>query len=186
MKLDIKVKISIYVVAVIIIIAFISYFIILPTIRDIQSIKKAVYLEREDLERKYLRGQLLNKTIEDFERIKPEKDKLLSIFITEGEELEFITDLEEIAGRHNIEQNIKLQSNKSRENFYFSLPLEISGTGNFTQILRYLKDIERLKYYFNIKNIAASTSQGGGTLAPINVTLSGKIYGVPIEEKSDL
>ena len=96
--MSVKRKIIISVAAVLSVTFIVVYFIILPTIRDIKKISDAVYQERVDLEKKYLRGQLLKKTIQDFEKIKPQQEKLAAAFIKEGEELEFITALERMEG----------------------------------------------------------------------------------------
>ncbi len=109
------------------------YLVILPTIKDIRGINEDVYAERVDLEKKYLRGQLLRKTVEDFEKIRPEKDKLSSVFIPEKEELKFITDLEKIAANNNLLQIIGLEQSKDageKGNFY-PIPLRIKTSGEF-------------------------------------------------------
>lgn len=183
MNLKIKILISIGVVGLTI--GLIIYFVIFPTVKDIQSIKQAVYLERIDLEKKYLRGQLLNKTIEDFEKIKPERSKLMSIFITAGEELEFIQNLEEVASRHSIDQVLRLQSDQSRHDFYFSFPIAATAEGQFTNILQYLRGIEHLQHYFNISEISISSGRGRAVDDPIVMSINGKMYGVSAEEKAD-
>lgn len=163
-------------------IGLLIYFIILPTIQDIKKISDAVYAERVDLEKKYMRGQLLKKTLEDFEKIKPEKEKLASIFINPGKELEFITALEKIAGRYNLKQNIQLPtiSEKIGEKTYYPLPLEVVINGDFIEILKYLKDLERLNYYFNIASINISLDEKNSEKKSVNAILNGKIYILPL------
>ena len=179
--MNIKRKLGIYTLLFITATVIIIYFIILPTIKDIKKISDDVYTERVDLEKKYLRGQLLRKTIEDFEKIKPEKDKLTSVFIIEGEELNFITDLEKIASSYDLEQNLDLQPNKNEINgFYYSLPLEIKIQGGFIEILKYLHDLDKLNYYINLSSITINTDTGG---QKNNSTLKGEAYILPAEEK---
>ncbi len=182
----IKKKIIISIVAVVIITSGIIYFVILPTIKDIRKISRAVYLERVDLEKKYLRGQLLRKTIDDFDKIKPDKEKLSSIFITVGEELKFITALEKIATQHNLEQEIKLQQNKNEQtDSYYTLPLSITARGNFIEILKYLKELEKLNYYFNVFSLSASAdSKNQGSKDVTTFTLTGEVYSLPTEKET--
>ena len=71
--MNFKVKITISTIGVILIISLITVFIIIPTISDIKKISNPIYLERVDLEKKYLRGQLLKKTVSNFEEIKSQK-----------------------------------------------------------------------------------------------------------------
>jgi Tfp pilus assembly protein PilO len=180
--MTIKKKIAISITIVIAAIGLIIYFIILPTIKDIEAISEAVYAERVDLEKKYLRGQLLKKTVENFQKIEPEKDKLVSIFINEGEELKFITALERIAASHGLVQNLKLQTRREGSNNYYPLPLEITTKGRFIQTLRYLKDLERLNYYFNIFSLNLSNGEGGNL---ITGAINGEIYVLPPREEEE-
>ena len=168
-------KIALYIIAVLIVTSLIIYFVILPTINDIKTINQAVYNEKLDLEKKYLRGQLLRKTIEDFEKIKPEQDKINSIFIKQGNELEFITALENIAANYNLEQKLSLRSDLPADSgIYYPLPLEISIRGNFINILKYLNDLEKLDYYFNIAELAVTAGQATENFT--DTKLNGEIY----------
>lgn len=177
--MKIKQKIIISIVVVLSIMGLVIYLIIFPTINEIKGISDAVYAERLDLEKKYLRGQLLRKTIKDFEDIKPKEDKLASIFIVEGEELEFIKILETIASRHNLEQDISFQAIKNVElvKGYYSLPLGLTTKGGFINTLSYLKDLEQLNYYFNVSAITIS-SVG----QEVNTRIEGTIFALPAEE----
>src|SRR3989338_4469029 len=186
--MSVRKKIIISVLVVIILIAGIVYTVILPTVNEIREISQAVYLERVDLEKKYLRGQLLRKTIEDFDKIKPEQNKLKSIYIIEGEELRFITEIENIANRNNITQDIKLQAERN-QNFRGgtgSLPLELVSSGNFINVMQYLRDIEKLGYYFNISNLEISSAkQNQGVNDPIRINLKGSVYTTTRPEAAD-
>lgn len=157
----------------------IIYFIILPTIADINEIKNAVLLERIDLEKKYLRGQLLNKALEDFEIRKNEKENLLGVFIAEGEELEFVTSLEKIAEDNNVIQKLSLDNSQAVANQpYKTSILSVVSQGNFTDILNYLEDIKKLKYYYNINQMEIKDGSG-----EITVQFSGKIFIIPSDQK---
>jgi len=176
--MGIKKKILISVTIVLSIIGLIVYFIIWPTIKDIKTINYAVYLERLDLEKKYQKGQLLRTTIENFEKIKPEQDKLKNVFVIEGQELEFITSLEQIAEKNQVDQELKLATSDdvNRPSSY-SLPLTLKINGSFIGILKYLRDLENLDYYFSINSITLDTeSTNRVTDDHISAILSGNIY----------
>ena len=167
-----KIKITIFIVGIILIISIIAFFIIIPTVSDIKKISGAIYTERVDLEKKYLKGQLLKKTVNDFEAIKPQKDKLDTIFIIRDEELKFISTLEGIASRNNVDQTINLQTKEIKQKDGIkALPLKITVTGNFTQVMKYLTNLERLNYYFNI-----STLNLGASKDFISITLVGDVF----------
>jgi len=176
--MSIKQKIIFYILVVAIIISGVIYVVILPTVRDIKKINGDVLAERIDLEKKYLRGQLLKTTIANFEKIKPQEDKLNEIYIGQNEELRFITALENIANRYGLEQDIQLAENADGATaIYEPLALEINTQGEYINILQYLKDIERLNFYFNISKITFGT---GGKLktndSPISILMKGQIF----------
>lgn len=184
--MGIKRKIIIFIGLVGATIGLIVYLIILPTIKDIKKISDAVYAERIDLEKKYIRGQLLKKTLEDFEKVKPEKEKLASIFVNQGGELEFITALEKIAAGRGLEQNIQLQAatGKKNEKNLYPLLLAVTVKGDFIEILKYLKDLEKINYYFNIFSLAIGLAEKTSGNEAVNAILTGKIYILPAGQKT--
>lgn len=176
--MSIKQKIISYIVLVVIAIGGLIYLIILPTAKDIKKINDDVLAERIDLEKKYLRGQLLRTTIENFEKIKPQEDKLNEIYIGQNEELKFITALENIANKYNLDQKIQLAENTDTGSvIYESLALNITTSGSYINILQYLKDIERLNFYFNISKISVTTGGKTKTIeTPIIISMNGEIF----------
>jgi Tfp pilus assembly protein PilO len=117
---------------------------------------------------------LLKKTIDDFEKIKPEKEKLEKAFVVEGKELDLITILEKISDSHGLSQELSLQKNPNVEesrNFYYHLPLEVNLSGDFVNILKYFEDLEKINYYFNISTISIRNNDG-----VITMKLIGEIY----------
>ncbi len=160
---------------VVVIMSVMTYFIILPTIQDIQGINDSIQRERIDLEKKYLRGQLLNKTIDDFDRVKDRKGLLMTAFIIEGEELAFITQLEQIAEQNQVTQSLKLATEERRQpsnRTYSVLPLTIELTAPFTQTVNYLHDVETLPFYINTGSISISNNGSD----QLNTTMTATVY----------
>lgn len=176
--MSIKKKITFYILLVAIGIGGLIYMIILPTAKDIKKINSEVLAERIDLEKKYLRSQLLKTTIENFEKIKPQENKLDNIYIGQNEELRFITALENIANLYDLEQDIQLgNGTQGATAAYESLTLEITIEGDYISLLQYLKDIEKLAFYFNIFKIEVSTEGKQKTnSSPITITIKGEIF----------
>lgn len=176
--MSIKQKIIAYTLMVAIIIGGVIYGIILPTLKDIQKINDDVLAERIDLEKKYLRGQLLKTTIKNFEKIKPQEDKLDQIYIGQNEELRFITALEDIASRYGLEQDIQLAGEiRSDTASYGPLTLEIVTEGDYLNVLQYLRDIERLTFYFNISKITVNTTGKQKIYSSsIALTIKGQVF----------
>jgi Tfp pilus assembly protein PilO len=149
-----KKKIIIGSIAFPLIIGSIIYFIVLPTIKDIEKMRNEIEMQRVDLEMKYIKGQSLKKLSENLKTIEPQLAKLDKIFIDQDQVLEFVTTLEEIANINGIDQKINLMPEKSvKKNRYKKIPLQIFASGNFFKQLNYLMDLETLNYYININSI---------------------------------
>jgi len=184
--MSIKKKILIFFITIVAATSIIFYLIILPTVSEIRKISKAIYDERVDLEKKYLRGQLLKKTMEDFEMIKPKKNQLASVFLTLGQELNFITTLEKIAGENRLTPNIQLNINEIKEKDDIKeIPIILTVQGNFIQTMDYLSSLERLNYYINLSSLkltAGSPNEASGSNI-ITTILSGKINAIDADQE---
>ena len=98
------------------------------------------------------------------------------MYIKKGEELNFITDIENISDARGLEQKItRVNTNTGGNNENLeTLTLDVRLTGGFTQIMEFLSDLESLKYYFNVSNI--SFSSAGDKKNKISATILGKVY----------
>ena len=173
-------KMIIMILTVLITSGLIVYFIILPTVKDIKKITASVYAERLDLEKKYLRGQLLKATVENFEKVKDQLPLLAASFVAAGQELNFIQTLENIANRHQIDQDLKLNTEQldKKTGDPATLPFSLTLHGTFGQTMDYLQDLERLNLYliiseFDIAAVGPSQQRQQGL---VNVVLTGKVY----------
>jgi len=176
--MTIKKKISIVFIIVAALSAGITYFVILPTIKDIREMNEIIIIEKKDLELKYQKGQLIKKINENFKKIKPDKEKLYSMFVPLGRELEFIENLETIKQNYDITQQIELLNSDNEDSpenqLKKVLPLRVTLSGDFTQVLKYLNKLEKLNYYFNVHNIIMETKSS--ELGTVNAFLEGKTF----------
>jgi len=166
-----KKRIIITIIGTVILIILLICLINVPTIGSILKIKQMIYLERTDLEKKYLRSQVLKKILRDFEQVKPEKEKFDNIFIPKDKELEFVTSIEEIATRHNLKQEVSINNAVNKDDIYAIVPLTLKLKGDFSDILKYLNDLDKITYYYNILSIIISNNSDG-----VEATLIGEIY----------
>ncbi|MCG2691067.1 hypothetical protein L6249_03335, partial [Candidatus Parcubacteria bacterium] len=96
-------------------------------------------------------------------------EKLDRVFINQNQELAFITALEETANKNNINQNINLDlSSGAKNNKYDKIPLKLTTQGNFINQFNYLRDLERLNYYLNIKSLDLSAGGGASAYPPLD------------------
>jgi Tfp pilus assembly protein PilO len=144
------------------------YFIILPSLKEINRIKTSINQERIDLEEKYQKSQGLKKLTTNLKTIEGKVEHIDQVFISENRELEFITALEQIADKNNVTQKITLGKVQAVtvDKFYKKFPLQIQAQGTYINLIDYLQDLETLTYYINIKSI--ELSGGGGGIARPN------------------
>ena len=175
LKFDLKNKITLSLLGFLIIILSLIYFIVLPTVKDIKIMGNAIEAQREDLEKKYVKGQSLKKLTENLNKIEPRLKLLNQIFINKNRELEFITSLENEANKSQVSQKINLSapSKETGPNFK-KIGLQLFTKGDFEKQLSYLLGLEHLSYYINIKLLELSPA--GGETNSLNMYLDADTY----------
>ncbi len=155
-KIHIKQKIAFLILGTVLWIAGVIILIIIPQINSINDLGERIKNHKIYLEAQYENKINEQKNKKKLEIIEKEIKKIDQMFISQNRELEFITTLEEIASRHNIEQKISLEDNNQKEKNHKSYKknrLQLTSQGTFSDLLNYLMDIESLNYYINIQSI---------------------------------
>ncbi|MBI5765672.1 type 4a pilus biogenesis protein PilO [Candidatus Falkowbacteria bacterium] len=158
-------------------------FIIYPTIWEIIAINTEIIQEKKELEEKLARGLNMNKINDALQEIEGTIKKLDSIFIKQNQELEFITQLENIAAVHGVALNINSDFNgqKIAERIK-QISLQVNVSGDYMNILNFLQEVESLPNYYNLNLIVASTKQPVAN-GPMFMQLIGQIY---LQENNNL
>ncbi|MFH0891988.1 MAG: type 4a pilus biogenesis protein PilO [Candidatus Falkowbacteria bacterium] len=129
----------------------IIYFLIAFTVNDIKNLHLAIVAQKLDIEKQADTAQSLSVLSEKLKTVEPQMEKLDYIFINKNRELEFITTLEEAAGKNNVTQKINLTPpTGQKKDVYDKTALSIDAQGSFADIMNYLAELEALNYYFNI------------------------------------
>lgn len=80
-------------------------------------------------------------------------------FIKRDKEIDFIKIMEDLAMKNNIKQNISIDNIAlDSKDKYRKVPIDLSISGDFEDVMNYIADIQLLKYYINIKFVSFSTS----------------------------
>lgn len=80
-------------------------------------------------------------------------------FIRRDREIDFIKTMEDLAMENNIKQNISIDNVAlDAKDKYKKVPMDLSISGDFEDVMNYIADIQSLKYYINIKFVSFSTS----------------------------
>lgn len=158
-KLNLKNKIIASLSCFFALILLLAHFIVIPTIKEIKSMGESIEIQREDLEKKYIKGQNLKKLTDNLKDIEPKLKLLDRIFINKNRELEFITGLENQAAENGVSQKINLSAPEKTENQNFQKTgIKIFTKGGFAEQLKYLSGIEHLSYYINAKILELSNA----------------------------
>lgn len=163
-------------------------FIILPTIRDIVTINDHIYDQRVDLEKKYREGQLRHTALKNFEEIKNQQDKLIEPFISHGDELLFVTYLENLAEQYSVQQTILFDTIPDTPQAT-ALPIELQLTiqGEFINTLNYLQALESSPYYIVFDAIRLNPrSRSLETNESVQLNLEGVVFAYHTSNEQEL
>ncbi|MFH1187253.1 MAG: hypothetical protein V1688_00135 [bacterium] len=149
------------------------FLIIRPTIIYIKNTKEQIKIEREELEKRYQRIMYLRENAKDLKEIEDQLVVLDDLFLIKGQELKFITTLENIAEKNNVSQKIDLKSTDPNLPKQTALPFEISASGASRDMISYLLAIEQLSYYINFDSLNISAK---GANKKLDAAFDGEIY----------
>jgi len=135
----------------------IIYFIIIPYKDIILKTKSKIISGRVALQTRLILEQKNSKISQKINTVKPDLKIIDGVFITEGDELNFITSLENLAEINNLKLNITLGlDNKDKKTS--SLPLKLTLNGNYNNVMNFIGGLENLRYYINILDLDLSNT----------------------------
>lgn len=127
-----------------------------PSITTIKSLAEQIDEQRIELEELYQRGQILKQTLREYEEIKPTIPALNKVYMTKGNELEFITTLEDSALASGVSHDIKLTASDPKKPTN-QLQYQLQSSGDLAGFIRYLAALESLDFYVNINTVRLSS-----------------------------
>lgn len=154
--------------------------IIIPSIKQILSLKNDITETQKFLEQQYEKTQRMRRSVHSLDEVINQMKKFYDTTIQEGDELKIITELEKLATDNNIDQILKVQKIDPKE--IKSPPSEeeksppstlknmayytfsFSNTGTFENHVNYLKEMEKLPYYLNILYLQFDKKNDAGLL----------------------
>jgi len=130
--------------------------IIWPSVKTIKFLADQIYQQRIELEQLYQKGQVLKQTLRAYEEVKSVIPKLNQVYLTKGNELEFVTKLEEVAAASGVTHDLKLVAVDPKKQTN-QLPFQLQNEGDLPKFIRYLAALESLDFYVNINTIRISS-----------------------------
>ncbi|MFA6486458.1 MAG: GspMb/PilO family protein [Candidatus Magasanikbacteria bacterium] len=151
-------KVISLVIAMAIAVAVILLGVIYPTVRYINRINQNTLELRQYLEKRLESVKRMHSSREKINEIKEPVERFNENLFFAGDELKLITELENLANHHRVEQKIENtnldQANKQQIN------ITLVTTGPYDTLLRYLADLEAENYFLNVTKINWSASGG--------------------------
>ena len=135
----------------------IIFFLMIPAIGDIKNLNQKIIGQRTLLESRYEKRLSIKTSIQNYNALRPQIPALLdAIYLTSGNEIEFITSMETLADKHNVQQTITFndQTGEAVTQNKKKIPIEIFLNGNYANILMYLKNLEKLNFYLIIESVS--------------------------------
>ncbi len=156
----------------------IAYLVIVRTVQEIKELNQTISYERSALESRYAHRARAKNILSDLKMARVSLPELESSLLRQGQELGFVTVLEEAAAAHNIEQKIQISPREGKEPFGDKVPINLIINGAWSDTLRYLRELEKMQIMFIIDGI--SFAQGirieDRIAGKINGTVKGHIY----------
>lgn len=140
---------------------------ILPNMKKLTAVAEKVKVKENKLEAMQKSGQNKKETEANYKLIKENISQIEGIIPKRGDELSFITALEEISTKNHLTQKMnifisdetKTGTQQLTTAEITALPFQLTLDGNFYSFLTYLTDLEASNYYLNIEKIQISQSQ---------------------------
>ncbi|MBD3311823.1 MAG: hypothetical protein GF349_05050 [Candidatus Magasanikbacteria bacterium] len=179
MKVPVRSKIIIQLVSLILILGAIIYFVLIPNAMKILKLQSDINQNQQFLEEQWQKSKHLKKSMQEFDTVKKEVEKYSAMTMKEGEELKIITELEAVAEKNNIRQNLELGDISNEEDPDIGLKFykfSFRNYGTYHDLVKYLKDIEELPYFINIDTLRFQRGSGNKYNAQVGLNFEGTIY----------
>lgn len=162
--LSLKQKILLSNMCIVLFLFAIVGFIIVPSINYIVKLKKDINSIQLQIENRYQQAKKLKRSLTELGNLKQNASQFKQSFLKPGSELILITELEQIASRHQIEQNLNINlidENTKNQNYPVKekniLPvyyqLSFLNNGFMPDQMNFLRDMEKLPYYIIVNNL---------------------------------
>jgi len=135
-------------------------FFVLPNYNNLESIYLNLTKEAQTLESKYIAGEGLEKSSNDYNQISDQLPTYESLFIKRGEELLLVTNLENLADKYNLTQQLDLGLTKTEINKnIIQVPFNFILEGTFDNFILYLTSLYQMPFNLTIQNIDIKQTQ---------------------------
>ncbi len=145
-------KVYLLLVAIMVLTLGIIFGVIYPTSQDINNLKEETAALKNFLEKRYQRTLQSKSSVHQVETVREQIANLDQHLYQTGQELKFITLLENLALKHKLDQKIN-SSNLDDPNKQ-SLKFNLIVNGSYKNVLFYMNELENLPYFLRLENLS--------------------------------
>ena len=149
----------------------IIFLILYPLYGQINLQNEEIYDKKVQLAIYQQQRSNIEKTQQDYNKIKNDISNISKIFVNKDQILDLISALENIAATHSVVQNINLDPLLPSDSNNV-IPLRISLNGNWLNLIQYLDDLEKLDYYVVVNDLNFTKNNES-----LNLSISANVYG---------
>lgn len=155
--------------------------IIIPSVKSILALEKNINQTQKTLEQQYQKTQRLRRSIHELDPVLKQTEKFKQAFLESGGELSLITRLEELAAKHQVEQDLNALPAAETAAATQQLPpyfvFSFFNQGAFADLVSYLNALEQLTPYLIIDHLRWEKGQRGpDSRAPVTLRFDAKVY----------
>ena len=130
------------------------WWVIKPAVASIRESDEEIYNQKEKLAQLLQGGQSVVENQKNLKMVEAEINRIKIVWLGIGDELKFITDLEEAAENNNLKQTINFNNNDYNDKVSVKMiPITLYVEGELENIMNYINDLESFDYYININKV---------------------------------
>lgn len=167
-RLTLKQSTSVLIICISTVVLIVLAVVIIPSMSKIKTLETDIRQIQQELDGRYERTKRLRRSLRELSEIKVQVQKFKDAKIERGSELAIITQLEKLADKHTINQTLNVSFSSNAYTFSFL------NHGSFSDQIAYLKALEQLPYYVEIKQISWNKQNNSGE--KITTRFDAKIY----------
>jgi Tfp pilus assembly protein PilO len=152
-----------------------------PAMLSMQSLKKEIHESQQRIDDRFAAQRYVRDAQASFHTTLEQVQRLSSLAVRKGEELDLVTAIEAAADENRVTQTLSLETANQKDltPWERQIPLLITATGSYPDVVRFLSDVERLPYLVSINSVTVSSPREGAIKereGRVTAAIDGTIY----------
>lgn len=181
--LSLKKKLMIRIIIVSILVCAIILLIILPEIKKIGDIREVITQQQQSIEKEHEQSKKLKQTLAELDRGLRVANQIAQATVGQGEELRIITQFEDLSESLSLNQQLSVDKKtvepgsalrpQGIQEYYL---LNISNTGKYEDLVRFIEEVERLPFFVAIESMTWQTAPEREGVPMVSLRFQGKVF----------